>query len=126
MRKYVDVLRGWQDDVEREDMRKHFQPGVDKIIVANGRDIGRLSVAQGSDCVHLRHMEIDPEYQRRGIGTAVIQDILRAARKASLPTTLTVLDINPAKRLYKRLGFEVVEILDCGEKGMKCVMRAAV
>ena len=126
MRKYVDKLRGWQDELEREDMRKHFQPGVDQIIVANGRDIGRLSVVQRSDRMELRHIEIDPEYQRRGIGTVVIQDVLSAARKAGLPTTLIVLDINPAKRLYERLGFKIIETVDCGEKGMKCVMKAAV
>jgi hypothetical protein len=33
-----------------------------------------------------------------------------------------VLSINPAKRLYEKLGFVTVEETDAGVKGLKCKM----
>ena len=38
---------------------------------------------------------------------------------------LMVLNVNPAKRLYERLGFRTVEEIDTGQKGIKCRMEAA-
>jgi GNAT superfamily N-acetyltransferase len=124
MQKYVDVLRGWNDDHERKDMRKQFRPGLDQIVVADGRNIGFLSVIAHADCIQLRHIEIDPEYQNRGIGSEIIQHVVDTGRKAGVPVTLAVLAVNPAMRLYERLGFVAVETIDQGEKGLKSVMKA--
>jgi ribosomal protein S18 acetylase RimI-like enzyme len=125
MRKYVEALRGWDDEAEREDMRRHFRPGSDRIIALDGKDIGRLAVDCYADRIDLRHIEILPECQGQGIGTAIIRDILGEARQAKLPVTLIVLDMNPAKRLYERLGFRTVEEIDARQKGIKCRMAAA-
>lgn len=124
MRRYVEILRGWDDDAEREDLRSGFRPGVDQIITLAGEDIGRLVVERFPDRIEIRHIEILPEYQGRGIGSQVILDVLREAREAGLPVTLTVLNMNPARRLYERLGFRAVEEFDAGPKGIKVRMRA--
>jgi GNAT superfamily N-acetyltransferase len=122
MRRYVELLRGWNDDAERDDMRRHFLLGKEQIIVVDGKDVGRLAVDRYPDRIDLRHVEILPEYQGRGIGTKIIQDILDAARQLRAPVTLMVLSINPAKRLYGKLGFVTVEETDAGVKGLKCKM----
>ena len=44
MRRSVELLRGWNEDAERDDMRRHFVTGKDQIIVVDGRDVGRLAV----------------------------------------------------------------------------------
>jgi ribosomal protein S18 acetylase RimI-like enzyme len=124
MRGYVEQLRGWDDEAERADMRRHFQPGAEQIIVFDGQDIGRLAVTRHPDRIDLRHIELLPQYQRQGIGTAIIQALLREARQAHLPATLMVLKLNPAQRLYERLGFRTVEQIDAGPKGIKCRMEA--
>ena len=38
---------------------------------------------------------------------------------------LMVLNENPAKRMYERLGFWTAEEIDTGQKGIKCRMEAA-
>lgn len=124
MRHYVELLRGWNDEAEREDMRAGFQAGVDQIITLAGEDIGRLRVERHPDHVELRHIEILPGYQGKGVGSRVIRDILADAKKQGLPVTLTVLSLNPAQRLYERLGFCNVEEYDAGPKGIKIRMRA--
>ena len=46
-----------------------------------------------------------PEHQKKGIGSTVIQLLLREGRARHLPVTLEVEKDNPqAKRLYLRLG----------------------
>lgn len=54
-----------------------------------------------------------PEAQGRGIGTQLIRDILRAAQqRRGVPVRLSVFVNNPAKALYARLGFEIVQTED--------------
>lgn len=126
MYRYVEELRGWNDTFERADLRLGFRPGVDQIITLGDQNIGRLLVVRHPDCVEIRHIEILPQYQKRGIGTRIILDVLQDAREQGLPVTLTVLSINPARRLYERLGFREVEAFDAGPKGIKIRMRADV
>jgi ribosomal protein S18 acetylase RimI-like enzyme len=46
-----------------------------------------------------------PEHQGKGIGTQLLQHVLASAGSAGLVVTLSALKINPAVRLYRRLGF---------------------
>jgi ribosomal protein S18 acetylase RimI-like enzyme len=72
--------------------------------------------------LHLKHVELSPEYQRRGVGTALIRDLSAQARALGLPLTLHVLNVNPARRLYERLGLRVVAEVDTGPHGRKYFM----
>jgi ribosomal protein S18 acetylase RimI-like enzyme len=57
--------------------------------------------------------------QGKGIGTSVIQDLLHLAEHRSQAVTLAVMKINPAVRLYQRLGFHPTH-----EDDYKVYMRA--
>ena len=52
---------------------------------------------------------VDPQYQNRGIGTALLQKLLEAYKKASadVVTLHCPADAKSAKHLYAKLGFEV-------------------
>ena len=52
---------------------------------------------------------IEKEFQRRGLGTQLLKRLFVEGRESSLPIRLRVLAVNPAKRLYERLGFVVIE-----------------
>jgi len=53
---------------------------------------------------------IAPEYQRRGLGTAAMNEILADARKRKLGVVLSVLKANVGARLlYQRFGFVIIE-----------------
>jgi GNAT superfamily N-acetyltransferase len=49
------------------------------------------------------------EFQRRGLGTQLVKRLFVEARELNIPIRLRVLAVNPAKGLYERLGFVVVE-----------------
>ena len=51
-----------------------------------------------------------PEFRGKGIGTALMKQLLEAASKNYPAICLSVSPNNPAIRLYKRFGFESVEV----------------
>jgi ribosomal protein S18 acetylase RimI-like enzyme len=59
--------------------------------------------------VILANIRVTPAQQGQGLGTAIIANILEEARQANLAVRLRVLKVNPARGLYERLGFRVVE-----------------
>ena len=52
-------------------------------------------------------MFVDGPFQRRGIGTEVMKRLIGEANESNLAVRLNVVRINPARRLYERLGFRV-------------------
>jgi len=109
MRPYVEQTWGvWDEGVQDIYFRQGFLPEKLRIIVAAGRDAGLLEVDRSGGEIFLRRIEIAPEFQGRGLGTAVVADLAAEARAARRPLRLQVLRVNPARRLYARLGLRVV------------------
>jgi GNAT superfamily N-acetyltransferase len=109
MKSYVDQTWGWNDSDQLARFRAGFDPMKRRIIVCGGQDVGVLAVEESPRGVFIGIVQITPPWQRLGIGTQVIEDITNAASIRGLPTRLQVLKINPARRLYERLGFKLVE-----------------
>ena len=109
MGKYVEAT--WDFDSKREhyyDINKFQQNGT-KIIQLDGFDVGRMTVTRKCDVIILEAIHILPEYQGRGLGRQAIQGLLVEATKKKLPVELVLLKLNPVKRLYDRLGFEMCQ-----------------
>jgi ribosomal protein S18 acetylase RimI-like enzyme len=51
-----------------------------------------------------------PEYRGRGIGTALLEHLLGAAKDLYPAVSLSVAPTNPAIRLYERAGFRTVDV----------------
>jgi ribosomal protein S18 acetylase RimI-like enzyme len=109
MRGYIEQTWGvWDDGVQDIYFRQGFTPSKLRIIVVEGRDAGRLEVEKCDRELFLGTIEIAPEFQRKGLGSAIIHDLAAEARAARVPLRLQVLKVNPAQKLYQRLGFQVV------------------
>ncbi len=50
-----------------------------------------------------------PDYIGQGIGTQLLQHVLEAARKVHPAVMLSVRQNNPARHLYERVGFKVID-----------------
>jgi ribosomal protein S18 acetylase RimI-like enzyme len=107
MRSYVEQTWGqWNADEQKNWFSRHFSPDEVRIIVADGRDAGRLEVTRSPDEMVLGTIEILPEFQSRGIGSALIASLQAEAKSAGVRLRLQVLKANPrALRLYESLGF---------------------
>jgi ribosomal protein S18 acetylase RimI-like enzyme len=105
---YVELNCEWDDTKFRE----YFNPDKTKIIQADGVDIGMLNVEERSDCIYLGDIQIDSTYRNKGIGTHLIETVIKSANLVNKPVRLRVLKGNPARNLYLRLGFREIQILD--------------
>jgi len=109
MKDYVDQIWGWDDAFQESLFRERYIPSQIQIITFEGKDIGMISLEERTDDVFLRAIEILPSHQGQGIGVRIIQEIIHDASSKQKPVTLSVLKGNPAKSLYERMGFSVIE-----------------
>ena len=81
MRPYVEQVWGWDEDERR------FRQGYDtetQVVLVDGLAVGLLRVSESESAVFIDQVEIVPDYQGRGIGTALINDLLAVGRPVDL------------------------------------------
>jgi len=76
-----------------------------RIITLDDADIGWLQTIPKEDGLFVAQMFVDRPFQRKGIGTEVMRRLIAEAAHAHQAVRLNVVKINPALRLYERLGF---------------------
>jgi ribosomal protein S18 acetylase RimI-like enzyme len=85
-------------------------PGAQfQIVQEDGQPIGRWYVDRWEDQIRIIDIALLPEQRRRGVGTQLIDRVLAEGRRLNLPVTIHVERLNPALRLYQRLGFRLEE-----------------
>ena len=107
MRDYVAAIWGWDEALQVQYFQERFDPARMQIVECAEETIGYISVERRGESIFLGAIEIAPEYQGQGIGTGLIRDLQSEAERQGLPLKLQVLQGNPARRLYERLGFAV-------------------
>jgi len=116
---YVQERMGLSDERLHDALRDNVRRGQDQIVSLHGTDIGVLSVERRDDGYFVDKVLILPDYQRWGLGTHLMRAVLDEAFGQGLPVSLHVLKVNPARRLYERLGFTLA-----GETWTAYVMEA--
>ncbi|MEM9908317.1 MAG: GNAT family N-acetyltransferase [Cyanobacteria bacterium P01_D01_bin.44] len=94
---------GWVSSAFRND----FNAKNTEIITLDGQRVGYFSLKENDNEFHLDNIQLSPNLHGKGIGTAILENILH--NKASKPILLTTFLDNPAIRLYERLGFTVTD-----------------
>lgn len=113
MGRYLEELYGpWDESVQTAFHAAWFDAARVSVIERDGSLIGVLDCTWHADRLEVNRIAIDPRYQGQGIGTEVLTELLTRADQRHLPTRLQVFDINPARRLYERLGFVEVGCTD--------------
>lgn len=99
--------------------RLKFVPEEIEIITYLNRDAGRLRVVRTSEYIYIGGIQILPEFQGKGIGTAIFTDLISESNQSGLPITLEVHDVNTtAIKFYTSLGF-----VSGGHEGNKTLMQ---
>lgn len=99
-------LLGIQYTSRRQSHRMNFPEAASQVIEVDGKDAGWVVVDILPDEVRLVEIIVLPELRGRGIGTAVIREILAIGSEARKPVRLNVKVMNQgAIRLYERLSF---------------------
>ncbi|HYD93418.1 MAG TPA: GNAT family N-acetyltransferase [Candidatus Paceibacterota bacterium] len=118
----VSKLSGSSFKPEEErfkDYKTRFVPEAIQVIQHNGEDVGRLRVVRSPESIYVGGIQLLPEHQGKGIGTALFAELIEESNQTSIPILLEVHEVNArAIAFYKSLGFEE------GEKvGNQTVMR---
>jgi ribosomal protein S18 acetylase RimI-like enzyme len=111
MRNVIESTWGWNETWQLAEFDRRFAAYEVSTIRSGVERIGGLFLEATPQSLHIHEIQVMPEYQRRGIGTAVMQTIIARARAHELAVTLTVVPANSrAQRFYERLGFRVVSV----------------
>jgi ribosomal protein S18 acetylase RimI-like enzyme len=109
LRPYVQQTWGvWDEAIQRQRFNDVTKVEDHFLLELSGQTVGCLCFKESATEVRLVRLFITPPYQNRGLGTQVMREIMLLGDRQSLPIQLRVLRVNPARRLYERLGFSVV------------------
>jgi len=87
----------------------NYPNALDTILcLEDGTPVGRHLVDRQADCYRTIDIAVLPQFQNRGIGAWALRQFQQLSEIESIPFRLSVLQTNPALRLYERLGFRKV------------------
>jgi ribosomal protein S18 acetylase RimI-like enzyme len=98
---------------------QRYYPDADWLVTAlEGEDIGRLYIERWPSQHRIIDIALLPAHRGRGLGEALLRDLMDEAAAAGKAVSIHVEKFNPAMRLYRRLGFTIEE-----DKGVYDLMR---
>jgi ribosomal protein S18 acetylase RimI-like enzyme len=129
IRKEELAVVDWSDDHKAAFLRHQFEaqhahyqkyyPNADWLVTEHaGRDVGRLYIERWPTQHRIIDIAFLPEQRGKGLGEALLRDLLDEAAACGKAVSIHVEKMNPAMRLYRRLGFVTDE-----DKGVYDLMR---
>ena len=107
-REYIEQTWGWDDQFQMKFHKDNFSAGNTKIIKADDQPIGSVDVKEEDTSIFISGLYLLPVYQSQGIGTKIMQDLIKEAEAKKKRLELEVLKVNSkAQKLYQRLGFKM-------------------
>jgi ribosomal protein S18 acetylase RimI-like enzyme len=111
MRSYVERIWGsFSEAYNRQNIAETIAAKNYSIVQCGEEDVGAISVERHPEFIQLSQLYILPQHQNKGIGTSLVRELASEARNSRRPLRLRVLQSNPARRLYERLGFRVSSV----------------
>jgi ribosomal protein S18 acetylase RimI-like enzyme len=104
MKKIIEEL-GLDLDAQEAGFSAQWVPTQVRIISFGGSDAGWLQSDMRDDRLFVAQLFVDGSFQGRGVGTEVMKRLIGEAAAFKQSVSLAVVKINPAVRLYRRLGF---------------------
>jgi ribosomal protein S18 acetylase RimI-like enzyme len=97
---------------QKKSYAKEYPDAQHALVCCDGDSVGRLYLHRSPERFHILDITISETFRSRGIGSAVLKDILREAMRAGKPTTIYVENFNSSLRLFERLGFHEAAVKD--------------
>jgi ribosomal protein S18 acetylase RimI-like enzyme len=104
-----DAFLRMQFDAQDAWWRENYAGATFDVILADGEPAGRLYVHRGPSEIRIVDVALLPEHRGSGIGTRLLDGLVAEGDAAGKSVTIHVERMNPALRLYERLGFSVAE-----------------
>lgn len=107
MRPSLEAVGRFDPDRARRRFLDSFRPEDTMMIRVGDALAGFFVLRRHPDHLYLDHLYIAADWQGRGIGRRIVEDIKATARAASLPVRLVALNGSPANAFYRAAGFDV-------------------
>lgn len=105
-RHHIERIWGWDDAWQRTNFLKEWEESITELIHHDGENAGYLQIRPEPDHHYLLGISIHPDFQGRGLGTAVMETLQQRAALQQFPLRLSVFRTNPRViAFYQRLGF---------------------
>lgn len=88
---------------------EHYVGADFQVILVDGVPAGRLYIHRREREIRLMDITLLPEHRGSGLGSSLLSNLMAESEATGKPLTIHVEIYNPAMRLYKRLGFTILE-----------------
>lgn len=105
MRESLERVGRFDPERARARLWNSFFPEHSRFIVSGTARAGFYALRPTPEGWHLDHLYVLPEFQGRGIGTAVVKEIFRDADRRCISIFVGALKESASNRFYERLGF---------------------
>jgi GNAT superfamily N-acetyltransferase len=103
---YLEATFGWNAAAQTAYFDERFDPSGGQIIQVAEVDVGEIVVEERPEELVLVRLALLPDWQGRGIGSAIVRALIGRAYELESALVLNVFRSNPrAERLYESLGF---------------------
>ena len=113
------ALTGWNAEQQDSFLRMQYEaqrrsyvmqiPNAEySVIHCEQTPVGRLIVERTNQGIHVVDIALLPQFRGHGIGSILMEAIMKEASEAAKTVSLHVERFNPALQWYERLGFSVV------------------
>ena len=110
MKDYITQTRGeWNEQREEAQFRNQLHLSAAQVIRCKNLEVGFVMAPIKDNARWIHTICIVPEHQNKGIGAEVVRSIIAEAETQYMSLYLSVLIVIPARRLYERIGFAVIE-----------------
>lgn len=100
-----DAFLRMQFRAQRQGYASEYPDADHRVILADQEPVGRLLVHRTGKEIRLVDIAILSEHRNRGIGTALLQNLIGECQTSGALLHLQVAKGNPAIHLYQRMGF---------------------
>jgi ribosomal protein S18 acetylase RimI-like enzyme len=107
-----------QYDAQTTHYRQAFPEATFSVILRDGTPVGRLYVRRAENEIRILDITILPEVRNQGIGSTVLNDLLREAEQSNKNVLIYVETFNPGLGLFERVGFKRI-----AEEGINFLMK---
>lgn len=88
---------------------EHYPGAVFYMIEISGQPAGRLYLHRQPGEIRIMDITLLPAFRAQGAGTRLLHDIQTEGQRTRRKVTIHVERFNPARRLYERLNFQLIE-----------------
>ena len=105
MKPSLEAIGRFDEDRARRRILDSFDPNTTSEILVEEERVGFLVIRRLENHFYLDHLYISPKYQGKGLGSAVLRQLIEEANVANLPIRLGALKFSPSNRFYASHGF---------------------